>query len=129
MRFGNSDPDSADYDSLADYYIDDTTGVMEIRIPWLLLNFKDPSSKEIFGDIYSDGMTSRQVIEDIGIALVMTDNNGKVTQTFPGTGNDRQEISVEEVSRYKWEPWELPFYEEDRITLPFLIQETFNNTP
>lgn len=129
MRFGNSNPDSANYDSLADYYIDDTTGVMEIRIPWLLLNFKDPSSKEIFGDIYSDGMTSQQVIADIGIALVMTDNNGKVTQTFPGSGNVRQQIPVEEVSRYNWEPWELPFSSE-RIKKSYkIIQETFNNTP
>ncbi|WP_342542426.1 hypothetical protein MHH33_16820 [Paenisporosarcina sp. FSL H8-0542] len=127
MRFGNSNPDSPDYDSLADYYVDPSTGVMEIRIPWLLLNIKDPSSKEVFGDVYVDGMDAKQQIDDIGIALGVTDNQGQVIQTFPSSTSTS--ISVDEVSRYRWEAWELP-YSSERLKQSYLIlQETFSKTP
>lgn len=50
LRQGNGNPEAEDYDSLADYYISEN-GVVEMRIPWLLLQAKDPSQKE-FIEIY-----------------------------------------------------------------------------
>ena len=52
LREGNADPDSALYDSLADFHF--TSGGVELRIPWELLNFGDPSERMIHGDYYEN---------------------------------------------------------------------------
>ena len=48
--YGNGNPGSEDYDSLADYCYGD--GFVEIRIPWQLLNFSNPSEMKIHDDYY-----------------------------------------------------------------------------
>ena len=50
LTYGNTNPKSSNYNSLADFYY--SNGNLEIRIPWDLLNFTDPSSNEIVGDLY-----------------------------------------------------------------------------
>lgn len=50
LRPGNANPNSPDFDSLADYCFTDS-GV-EIRIPWQLLNFANPSEMLIHDDYY-----------------------------------------------------------------------------
>lgn len=50
LHYGNADPDSKEYDSLSDFCQKD--GKLEIRIPWQLLNFTDPSKGKIMSDFY-----------------------------------------------------------------------------
>ena len=50
LRYGNADPEAADFDSLADYMF--TEDGVEIRIPWQLLNFANPSEMMIHDDYY-----------------------------------------------------------------------------
>ncbi len=127
MRFGNSNPTSSEFDSLADYYYDEKTGILEIRIPWLLLNMKDPSSKKAFGDLYMHGVDSEELIDDIGIAFVLVNQQGKVVQSYPQF--ESGSMPVDQVFRYNWEKWERPQYTE-RLKLSYtIIQETFKNTP
>ena len=73
LRHGNGNPDSQDYDSLADYYVNKKENLIEIRIPWLLIGFTDPSTKEIMGDIYVDGLESRKNIDGIKVAIATFD--------------------------------------------------------
>ncbi len=47
---GNGDPDSPDYNSLADFCYG--SGCVELRLPWLLLNVGSPSTMEVHGDYY-----------------------------------------------------------------------------
>ena len=50
LTYGNANPESPDFDSLADFICrgDD----IEIKLPWQLLNFADPSRMEIHDDYY-----------------------------------------------------------------------------
>ena len=50
LRYGNANPEADDFDSLADYMF--TEDGIEIRIPWQLLNFADPSEMMIHDDYY-----------------------------------------------------------------------------
>ena len=52
LREGNADPDAADYNSLADFHF--TYSGVEIRIPWELLNFGNPSEMMIHDDYYEN---------------------------------------------------------------------------
>ncbi len=51
LRFGNSNPADPNYDSIADYCIKDS--VIELRIPWQLLNVMDPANRKIMADHYA----------------------------------------------------------------------------
>ena len=50
LTYGNADPDSPDFNSLADFLAGD--GLVEIRLPWQLFNFADPSTMMIHDDYY-----------------------------------------------------------------------------
>ena len=62
LTFGNGNPSSIDYNSQADFYEND--GKIEIRIPWQILNFSDPSSMMIHDDYYEHyGVESYKIDE------------------------------------------------------------------
>lgn len=46
MRSGITDPESPDFDNLADWYADGD--ILEVRIPWMLLGYTDPSSRKVW---------------------------------------------------------------------------------
>ena len=50
LKYGNANPESADFDSLADFCAGN--GYVEIKLPWQLLNFSDPSRMSIHDDYY-----------------------------------------------------------------------------
>ena len=66
---GNADPDSDDFNSLADYCYG--PGIVEVRIPWAMLNFSDPSQMMIHDDYYEHYGVKPIGIDkmDIGLAL------------------------------------------------------------
>ena len=60
LKFGNSNPNSKDFNSLTDFCY--KNGCLEIRIPWQLLNVSDPSEKQILSDFYSEqSITSKDI--------------------------------------------------------------------
>lgn len=87
LRFGIADPESDEYDSLADFY---TLGsCTEIRIPWELLNFQDPSDRTVHDDYY----------EHYGI------EGEKIKQIYLGLGSnskEEQDISMEAFRVKAW---------------------------
>lgn len=109
LVFGTSDFDSDEYNSLADFcYRDD---VLEIRIPWLLLNFRDPSRKEIEDDFWGNGWVSGTFIENIRIGL--------------GSENEQ----AIQMNSYEWEEWDYyPYFERPRKSY-YMLQEQFSSLP
>ena len=88
LHYGNADPAAEDYDSLADFCFNDD-GV-EIRIPWQLLNFSDPSQMLIHDDYYSCYGVENLQIEALYIGLA-TDSAQPIALSevqLEGWGND-----------------------------------------
>lgn len=86
LRFGIADPEADEYDSLADFY---TSGnCTEIRIPWELLNFQDPSYRTVHDDYYEHYGVEGQKIKQIYLGL--------------GSSKEEQEISMEPFTIKAW---------------------------
>ena len=67
LNYGISNPKSVDFDSLADFFFG-KNGV-EIRIPWTLLNFSDPSQQYIHDDYYKHYGREDLRIDEIKIGI------------------------------------------------------------
>ncbi len=91
LKYGNGSPNSEDYDSLADFIYGD--GFVEGRIPWGVLSFRDPSSKEVEADFWKNGGLMGQNIKEIYVGL-----------------NDGEEAAV--MKPYTWDDWTQPEYHE-----------------
>lgn len=84
LRYGNGNPKSKDFDSLADYIIEGNN--IEIRIPWGLLNFSNPSSMKIHDDYY----------EHYGVEEI------KIDKMYMGIGNGKNKITMDKLKLKGW---------------------------
>ncbi|MCC5894726.1 MAG: hypothetical protein JJU16_04630 [Alkalibacterium sp.] len=117
LREGVGNPQSDDYHSLSDYIVNEEEGILEMRIPWLLLNVKDPSQKEILGDIWTEGIDASELLEAIGVSVIATVDNRPVDQ-LP---EDNQMLP------YSWDEWEEPEYQERLKESYYIIQNYLTN--
>lgn len=118
LRFGIADPEDEQYDSLNDYYYSEESGILEIRIPWMLLNAKDPAKKEFTGDLQKDGIEASMTVEGIKAAAVLENSDGK----------ELESVGLDNSKFYSWEPWELPQTQERLKESYYILQETFKDT-
>lgn len=118
LRFGMANPEHEDYDSLNDYYYNKETGIMEIRIPWMMLNARDPAKKEFIGDLRKDGIEASETIEGIDVTANLTDPSGKTVERF----------NAKQAAQYTWDTWSLPLSEERLKQSYYILQETFGKT-
>lgn len=65
LTYGNSNPKSKNFNSLADFCAGD--GFVEIRLPWQLLNFADPSEMLIHDDYYKNHGVKYLQIDHINV--------------------------------------------------------------
>lgn len=87
LTYGNANPDSDDFNSLADFIF--SGDYIEIRIPWQLLNFANPSEMQIHNDYY----------ENYGVEYLTID------EMYVGIGTDAQKeyrIPMEPFSLEGW---------------------------
>ncbi|MGF7058965.1 hypothetical protein [Brassicibacter mesophilus] len=134
LMMGIGDPDSNEYNSLADFYVSEKNNTIEIRIPWLLLNVKDPSSREVMGDIWSQGISSSEITEGfhIGALTFKPDKNGEatvtgkemnITDSLPMIKGEK--IYSESLFLYSWESWDVPTYHERLKKSYYIIKDLF----
>lgn len=71
LRHGNSNPSTVDYDSLADFHY--ASNGVEIRLPWGMLNFSDPSAMTIHDDYYKNYGIKPLSIDSIYAGLIYKD--------------------------------------------------------
>lgn len=117
LTYGINNPDVEKSTSLADFYIKD--GTLELRLPWLLLNVKDPSQREMMGDLW-DGTSleeNSKTIESIYAKIVVSSKNKESFQQIPSAKGDWLE--------YTWDKWEEPTYHERLKKSYDYLQEAF----
>lgn len=85
MLYGNANPESTEFNSLADFiaYGD----YIEIKLPWQILNFADPSRMEIHDDYY-DG--------NYGVEYINID------KIYAGIGIGNERIELSEINLKGW---------------------------
>lgn len=106
LNHGNANPKSEDYNSLSDFMIN--KNVMEMKIPWQLLNVMDPSQKKVMDDFYEKGIVPMEV-EDISIGVYSLENNDQFNL---------------EMTSYSWHKWDQPIYHERLKPSYFIMKET-----
>lgn len=108
---GNANPDSNQFNSLANYYVGDN--YIEIKIPWGLLNFSDPTNLKIHDDYYQRfGIDSVSINHlNIGLTVVEADHS---SVRLPS-------------EKYRLIPWVNPTY-KSRFKLAYtLLQNEFRD--
>jgi hypothetical protein len=97
LKYGNIYSDTADYDSKADFI--QTDNYIEIRIPWLMLNFSDPAKKTILDDFY------RNYVPDIDATEIPS-----ISIDGINVGLSTPDIHDIPMTTYTWSNWEDPKY-------------------
>lgn len=108
LLYGDGNPKNTDYNSLADFYVKDN--VVEIRIPWQLLNVMDPSTKTIMNDLHIGGI---KPIKTEGIYA------GVLVQ-------DKALIQNVEMNLYSCKDWNVPTYHERLKPSYYILKEAFS---
>ena len=106
---GNANPKSLDFNSLVDFY----KGVeyVEVRLPYGILNFMDPSEGYIQDDFFETFQIKPLEISDISIGLTLVDNNGVKSRIKAGN--------------YKLQKWNEPTYHERLKKSYYIIRDDF----
>ena len=73
LRCGVANPDAEEFDSLSDYCF--TESGVEIRIPWQLLNFSNPSEMMIHDDYYEHYGIENLHIEEMHVGFAWGEEN------------------------------------------------------
>lgn len=96
--------------SLADWYADPAAGLLEIRLPWGLLNVTDPSSRTVlfdrgdqlegeFGTAVTDGFR-------MGVVVYDKSNPQAPVASLPAAVDGRWRSA--DFTTWTWAPWEAP---------------------
>jgi len=98
--------------SLSDWYYDAAAGVLEVRIPWALLNVSDPSSVTILDDRFAHGGdfgTTRTDGFRFGVLTIGRDRPGHVIGALPALGPEAHWRGTD-FRTWSWASWDEPLY-------------------
>lgn len=118
---GIGDPYHSDYNSLADFTINSAKGYLELRLPWLLLGFTDPSLMEIQGDFWKDGFQARENIKEISFVAMR-----KHQDTFySSVSHENYTILKNTLHQYGPFEWTFPYTQERLKSSYPIIKELY----
>ncbi len=106
LEWGTLERGSADYNTLAEWHANPLTNIIELRIPWGLLQVTDPSSLQVLAGIDRSGTFSTKASKGFLLGVVSyrprTQELADVLPRFRSPGI----IAEEDMKRYQWAPWE-----------------------
>lgn len=131
LRYGNGNPDSTRYDSLADVHAAAANDTVELRLPWGLLNVSDPSQRRALGDPRGETIPVDRPFEGIDIAAATyrpeADGNAgptpgatNLTHAVPGLDDDRLRTAA-----YSWPTWNEPEFRERKKRSYDIVRDAF----
>ena len=103
LPWGSADPEDGDFDER--HLIDADGEVVEIRVPWALLTFSDPSSRRLLTP-RPDGALDTEIAERIGISVV---RDGQVAETAGFAWEDWNRVAWHERRKDGWETLQKAF--------------------
>ena len=104
LNYGVTNMKSNDYNSLADYYIN--KNVIELRIPYGLLNFADPATMRIHDDYY----------KNYGVEYI------RINNMYVGVGNEGSKIKLH---KFKLKGWGKKFNSKERMKKSYYIVKEY----
>jgi tetratricopeptide (TPR) repeat protein len=110
LRYGNGDPASNDYDSLAEWYFDARSKAILVRIPWGKLLVTDPSSRHVFYRFDDSGVLKSVPSSGMSVSVFALKgpragggwSTMSVTESFPAAASGR----IERPERFAWGTWD-----------------------
>ncbi|MEP6550766.1 MAG: hypothetical protein ABJB95_06260, partial [Gemmatimonadales bacterium] len=114
--------------SLADWYADTTTGVIEVRLPWGMLQLVDPSTRSVLTGINTAG----------NVTSAKTDGFRFVAESYdpskPAAGGDAlpRGVSTSKFAMppaWTWAPWESPHWYSEVKPVFTAMQRAFADIP
>jgi hypothetical protein len=96
LRYGR-----ASESSLADWFSDRTAGIVEVRLPWGLLNVTDPSSRTVLTGIHEGG-----------VILTGSTDGFRFVMAALSRQDDHVVAFVPASATYSWPTWEEPQWHE-----------------
>lgn len=127
LQFGNADPTSKHYNSLTDVSVNEKEGIVEMRIPWLLLNVKDPSLHEIRGNMWGGNVKTSTKSDGFSIAAVTyregSNKKAEITDSLPRMVDGV--IPLQKMKKYLWDEWTEPTYNERLKQSYYDMQKTY----
>jgi hypothetical protein len=92
----------------ADWYLDERTGLLELRIPWDLLNVTDPSTRTILFDRAKDGDFGTETAEDfhVGVVIYRKGEQREVAGALPAL--EREVWPAGAFASWRWRGWTEP---------------------
>jgi hypothetical protein len=108
LTYGNGNPDSDVYNSLSDYII--SGDYIEIRIPWELFNYSDPSKMMIHDDYY----------QNYGVESISIDT------MYIGVGTDEAKYKVIRMDGADMKRWDTDVTYHERLKSSYyMLQEVW----
>ncbi|MNR28261.1 hypothetical protein D3C85_1455760 [compost metagenome] len=136
LRFGDGDPDSPGFDSLTDVAVNAKDAIVELRIPWQLLNIKDPSTHEAVGDIREKGLQAISQTPGFHVAVVTYKPESEVgvgqhpgglamDDIVPSASNGM--LHENDMPFFQWQGWDYPQTHERLKQSYYKLKETFSS--
>ncbi|HET6760571.1 MAG TPA: hypothetical protein VFH13_00650 [Gemmatimonadaceae bacterium] len=114
--------------SLADWFADTTTGVIEVRLPWGMLQLVDPSKRSVLFSNTSDGYVQGAPTDGFRIVVESYDPSrpGSGGDTLPRGGGTAR---FADVPTWTWPTWETPQWHAEIKPLFGAMQRAFGAIP
>lgn len=114
--------------SLADWFADPASGVIEVRIPWGMLQVVDPSMRSVLTGNTRDGYVSGSVTDGFRFVVESYD------PTKPRAGGDTLPRGAgaarfADIPTWTWPTWEIPQWHAEVKPLFGAMQRTFGAIP
>jgi peptidoglycan/xylan/chitin deacetylase (PgdA/CDA1 family) len=102
--------------SNTDWFLNQENGILELRLPWHLLNVSDPSSLQVLDDIEGTPEIESSTTDGFRIWSFITDQNDNILHSIP---KQKKEFF------YQWDGWDEPVYETRLKEQYYVLQKQF----